>query len=114
MPGHERIGGRAPLPGDQADLWRAAELLRAGAVSSEIGMVKVGLLSSAAWWFSRAILGLAVLVGLLVADAVAGPAPKTALSADRRQTRAPSTAAPVRVTATVRPVTVVVRIRRGK
>jgi hypothetical protein len=115
MPGHERIAGRAALPGEQADLWRAAELLRAGAVSSEIGMVKVGLLSSAAWWFARAILALALLAGLLVAEAVAGPAPQTGSSADRQPTvtRATVRVAPVTVTAPVQTVTVV-RSRQGK
>ena len=59
QPGPERIFLRAKLNGIQAQTARAAELLRAAGVASEIGAVKVGLLRSAAWWLRVALAAMA-------------------------------------------------------
>jgi hypothetical protein len=67
QPGTERIPARAQLPENRALTFRAAELLRAGSVASEVGAVKVGLLRAAAWWLRNALLVLAAFVGLLAA-----------------------------------------------
>lgn len=62
-PGIERILERSKMSEAQALTARAAELLRAFAVADEIGLVKVGLLRAAVWWFRVALvfLGLVAL-----------------------------------------------------
>jgi hypothetical protein len=71
QPGPERIHLRAKSKGTEAQIFRAAELLRAAGVASEIGAVKVGLLRSAAWWLRHALAALATLVvGLCIYVAV--------------------------------------------
>jgi hypothetical protein len=67
QPGPERIHLRAKASGVNAQTFRAAELLRAAGVSSEVGAVKVGLLRSSAWWLRAA---LAVLAAFIVAVSV--------------------------------------------
>lgn len=66
QPGFDRIHLRAKMKPKDAQAFRAAELLRATGVAEEIGSVKVGLLSSAAWWLRLALGALAVLVIALV------------------------------------------------
>jgi hypothetical protein len=78
QPGTERITVRAKLVRHEALTFRAAELLRAGAVASEIGAVKVGLLRSAAWWLRCALASLAAFVGLLTAFVLFGDRPSAA------------------------------------
>lgn len=70
QPGVERIFDRARLPAGEASAQRAAELLRAAGVASEVAAVKVGLLRSAVWWFRLALLVLGVIAGLIVAYAL--------------------------------------------
>jgi hypothetical protein len=70
QPGIERIFDRAKLSAGEASAQRAAELLRAAGVASEVAAVKVGLLRSAVWWFRLALLVLGVIAGLIVAYAV--------------------------------------------
>jgi len=67
QPGPDRIFLRAKKTGVEAQTLRAAELLRAAGVASEIGAVKVGLLRSAGWWLRIALTilaGFVVVVGL--------------------------------------------------
>jgi len=66
QPGPERIFLRARLTGPSAQTFRAAELLRAAGVATEIGAVKVGLLRSAAWWLWWALRMLVLFTVLLV------------------------------------------------
>jgi hypothetical protein len=96
MPGFERITQRAAMPGSDADLWRAAELLRAGAVAGEIGAVKVGLLKSAAWWLRNALGVLAVFAGLLAGYAISGPQPSDPPMAPATVTAAQTVTVPPR------------------
>ncbi len=98
MPGFSRIPDRAAKDGNDADVWRAAELLRAGGVASEIAAVKVGLLRSAAWWLRGALGMLAVLAVLL---AVHG-----ATTSRARDARPPQLTTPVTVTVPVQTITV--------
>lgn len=67
QPGTERIHLRAKTAGTRAQTFRAAELLRAAGVASEIGSVKVGLLRSASWWLR---LALGALAAFMVALAI--------------------------------------------
>jgi hypothetical protein len=67
QPGSERIHLRAKEIGPHARTFRAAELLRAAGVASEIGAVKVGLLRSAAWWLR---LALSILGAFVIALAI--------------------------------------------
>jgi len=66
QPGSDRIYLRARMKAADAQAFRAAELLRATGVAEEIGSVKVGLLSAAAWWLRVALGALAALVIALV------------------------------------------------
>jgi len=66
QPGSDRIYLRARMKEAEAQAFRAAELLRATGVAEEIGSVKVGLLSAAAWWLRVALGALAALVIALV------------------------------------------------
>jgi hypothetical protein len=71
-PGFVRIGDRASMSNTEVLTHRAAELLRASAVADMVGSVKIGLLRSAAWWFRRALLLLALLTVLISAYAIWG------------------------------------------
>ena len=63
QPGPDRIFLRAKKTGVEARTFRAAELLRAAGVASEIGAVKVGLLRSAGWWLRIAVI---ILTGFVI------------------------------------------------
>lgn len=71
-PGYVRIADRASMNNVDVLTHRAAELLRASDVADMIASVKVGLLRSAAWWFRRALVLLALLTALISAYAVWG------------------------------------------
>jgi hypothetical protein len=76
QPGPERIHLRAKAPGLKARTFRAAELLRAAGVASEVGAVKVGLLRSSAWWLRAALTVLAAfIVAISVYAALASDSP---------------------------------------
>jgi hypothetical protein len=85
-PGPQRIVERADMDSCDVLTHRAAELLRAADVASQIGRVKVGLLRAAAWWFRLAILNLAVLGALIATYAIARPQPPARLPSSTSQT----------------------------
>lgn len=72
-PGPQRIVDRAAMSESDALTHRAAELLRSADVADVVGAVKVGLLTSAAWWFRAALLMLGVLIALIAGYVFAGP-----------------------------------------
>ena len=78
QPGPERIHLRAQATGLDAQAFRVAELLRAASVASEVGAVKIGLLSAAAGWLRLALIVLAAfMAALAVLVATTNPANTT-------------------------------------
>ncbi len=78
QPGPERIHLRAQAVGPDAQAFRAAELLRAAGVASEVGAVKIGLLRAAAGWLRLALIVLAAfMAALAVLVATTDPADTT-------------------------------------